>query len=325
VTRLETSLLLLVLGLAGTDAVLALALHVRVDGPGYAGVALLSSGLLAGAVFYRRVRPDARLAAMLGACAFLCAFSAAAAMLNYLLLAVAGGRIDGVLAAWDRALGFDWPRIMMLAAAHPRIAGLLLIAYGSMLPQVALLMIALARRPAQEQALRFCFAIALGALVCIAVWTLWPSFGAFSIYAADPARDGRLHPALDADYARALVSLLAEGPRLASPTAVKGLIGFPSYHAVMALIVARFAWDLPWLRWPLLALNLLVLVSVPVEGGHHLVDLLAAFPVAWASLALARRKVSPEIPVMVNKARLLTVAQPQNTVFRAEMAKMRAP
>src|SRR6185312_4741850 len=102
-----------------------------------------------------------------------------------------------------------------------------------------------------------------------------------------------------------------------SPTAVKGLIGFPSYHAVMALIAMRFAWNMGWARWPLLALNLLVLVSVPVEGGHHLVDLLAAFPVAWASLALSRRRVPAEIGVMVNKARHLTVTAPQNAVFRA--------
>ena len=35
--------------------------------------------------------------------------------------------------------------------------------------------------------------------------------------------------------------------------------------------------------------DLPVLLSAPVEGGHHLVDVLAAFPVAWAALALARR------------------------------------
>lgn len=323
-TRLETLLLLLVLGLVGADAILVPAHGVRLDGPAYAGVALLSATLVAGGVFYRRFRPEPSLAQMMLGSAFLCAFSAAAAMLNYLLLAVAGPRIDAALAGWDRALGFSWPAVMALAAAHPGASTILFLAYSTMLPQLALLVIALARRPEGERALRFCLAIALGALICIAVWTLRPSFGALSVYALDPALVRRLNPVLDPAYGRELSALLANGPGYISPTAMKGLIGFPSYHAVLALIVSRFAWDLRGLRWPVLALNLLVLISVPVEGGHHLVDLLAAFPVAWAAIAMASRATfAPQMRGLVNKARLLTTPPARNTAFRAEMAKVR--
>lgn len=288
-TRLERLLLLLVLALVAADIAGILALGVRIDGPAYGGIALLVAALLAGAVFYRTVRPAPPLAAMLAGCAFLCAFSAAGAMLNYLLLPVTGPRIDVMLAAFDRALGFSWPAAAAWAADHRLASAILLLAYGTMLPQVALLLLVLARRPENQRALGFCLAIALGALFCIAIWTLRPSFGAFSVYGLDPAVAARFHPALGPGYARDLATLLAQGPSFISPGAVKGLIGFPSYHAVMALIVTRFAWNLHGLRWPVLALNLLVLVSAPVEGGHHLVDVLAAFPVAWAALALARR------------------------------------
>jgi hypothetical protein len=293
VTRLERLLLLLVLALMAADIAGVLALGVGIDGPAYGRVALLVAALLAGAIFYRIVRPAPPLAAMLAGCAFLCAFSAAGAMLNYLLLPVAGPRIDVMLAGWDRALGFSWPMAAAWAADHRLAAAILLLAYGTMLPQVALLLLVLARRPQNQRAHIFCLAIALGALFCVAIWTLRPSFGAFSVYVLDPAVASRFHPALGPDYARALTALLAQGPSFLSPGEMKGLIGFPSYHVVMALIVTRFAWPLRALRWPVLVLNLLVVISAPVEGGHHLVDVLAAFPVAWAALALARRAAAP--------------------------------
>ena len=39
------------------------------------------------------------------------------------------------------------------------------------------------------------------------------------------------------------------------------LIGFPSYHCVLALLVSWHAWELKRLRWPLLLLNALVMIS----------------------------------------------------------------
>ena len=90
--------------------------------------------------------------------------------------------------------------------------------------------------------------------------------------------------ALDRHYAHQLAALLAHGPGLISPTDTKGLIGFPSYHAVLALLVMFYAWKVSWLRWPAVALNLLVLVATPIQGGHHLIDLLGGGAVAALAL-----------------------------------------
>ncbi len=95
---------------------------------------------------------------MLFGSAFLCLFSAGASVLNYCLLTVAGPRIDAPLAALDRAMGFHWPAAMAWLGGHPVINTVLLAAYSSMLPQVALLMILLARKDSHEQVYRFCLA-----------------------------------------------------------------------------------------------------------------------------------------------------------------------
>lgn len=273
-----------VLLLGGVDVAWALAAPFRVDGPAYLRWVLMSLGLLAVGLYYQRRRGEPQLAAMALGTSFLIGFSAVASVLNYFLLTVAGTRIDAPLASLDRAVGFDWPRAFAWLMAHPVLNMLAFAAYTSMLPQVAVLIIVLATiEPAHV--MRFCAALALGALICIAIWVMAPSFGAFSVYGVHAPHTLL---ALDGAYAHDLVRLLKDGPGLVSPADTKGLIGFPSYHAVMALLAIRFAWPVRWLRWPVVVLNLAVLLATPLQGGHHLIDVLAAWPVTLVALAGAR-------------------------------------
>ena len=286
--NLPTFLSALLALLAILDGLLLASSPHRLDGGAFFGVGLLAACLMTGAYFYSVTRPDPRLAAMLFGAGFLCAFSCEASALNYLLLPHAGVRIDNTLARWDRALGFDWPAAIGWMAHHPLLNSFAFLAYSSMLPQVALSAIVLSSiEPARVY--RASMALALSALACIAIWVLAPSFGAFSVYAFP---DAHLTLALDSTYARELERLLREGPGLISPRDAKGLIGFPSYHAAMALLVIWYLRDVKFLRWPVAALNLAVLIATPVQGGHHAVDVLAAFPVAafsiWLTSILAR-------------------------------------
>jgi membrane-associated phospholipid phosphatase len=129
------------------------------------------------------------------------------------------------------------------------------------------------------------------------VWTAAPSFGAFSVYDLPSGVSGHLALALDGRYAHELVALLAHGPGRISPAAAKGLIGFPSYHAVLALLVVWYARPLQVVRWLALAVNGLVLIATPIQGGHHIVDVVAGFAVAalaiWAADLFARYATRP--------------------------------
>jgi hypothetical protein len=307
-------LLLAIAGiLAGIDGLWAALGHFRLDLGGYLGSSLLALLLLAGGCFYQRVRPDPRLAAMLLGTAFLMAFSLGASLLNYLLLTRAGARIDLQLAALDRAIGFDWPHVMAWMARHPALNLAAQAAYSSMLPQVALLTIVVAAKDPQA-VYRFLLALALSALACIAIWSFAPSFGAFSVYPPPPP----MTLALDQSYASELARLLRDGPGMISPRDIKGLIGFPSYHAVLALLVIWYARKLRFLRWPAILLNTAVLLATPVQGGHHLVDVLAAFPVAAIVLFVAReRESSPKPSGLVNKMPRIGPAPVPQMLFRA--------
>src|SRR6185437_8994857 len=114
-----------------------------------------------------------------------------------------------------------------------------------------------------------------------------PSSGAFSVYDLPSGVSRHLALALDGRYAHALVGLLAHGPGRISPTAAKGLIGFPSYHAVLALLVVWYARPLAVIRWIALAINGLVLIATPIQGGHHVIDVVAGFAVAALAIRAA--------------------------------------
>ena len=312
---LPALLLALVAVLAALDVVWAWCGHFQLDGAAYFRLSLMSIALLGGARLYQTMRPEPRLAAMLFGTGFLCAFSMGASILNYLLLTHAGARIDEPLAALDRALGFDWPSAMAWMAQHPRLNAAAYIAYGTMLPQVALLTVVLATTQ-PRRVYRFSGALALGALACIGIWSLAPSFGAFSVYPNAP----HMTLALDASYARELVRLLRDGPGLISPNDAKGLIGFPSYHAVLALLVMFYAWRASWLRYPALLLNAAVIFATPIQGGHHMMDVIGAVPVALLAIFVVEK---PEIAVlktklfgMVNKGRKFTISPVPQGLFR---------
>ena len=289
--RLQLSLLGIVALVVAVDLAWVRAGHFDVDGPAYGGIALLAIACAAGGIFYERVRMDDRLAAMLIGTSFLLGMSASFSVLNYLLITVAGPRIDAPLAAIDRALGMDWPAMMTVAAQHPFLNGLLQLAYVSVLPQIALLVIVLGWHGKQERIYALCLAASAGAAISMGVWTIAPSFGAFSVYDLPADVSNHLAVALDGRYAHELVGLLSHGPGHISPVDTKGLIGFPSYHAALALLVVWYARELAFVRWLALGIDTVVLVATPIQGGHHVVDVSAGFAVAALSILLANSVV----------------------------------
>jgi hypothetical protein len=285
--KLHLILLAIVLCVAGADAVWVRVGHFDVDAPAYGLIALLALACSVGGIFYERIRKDERLAAMLFGTSFLLAMSASFSVLNYLLLTVAGPRIDLQLAAIDRAMGVDWPAMIAFVANYPITNAVLQLVYVSVLPQIALLLIAIGLIGKPQRIYALSLSVACGAAVSIAVWTAAPSFGAFSVYDLPQSVSGHIALALDGHYAKQLVALLAHGPGHISPSDAKGLIGFPSYHAALALIVVWYARELPVIRWIVAGLNAVVLIATPIQGGHHVIDVVAGAGVAALAVLFA--------------------------------------
>jgi PAP2 superfamily len=306
--------------LAIVDCVWGLLGHFNLDLAAYLKLALMSLALMAGSAFYRWKRDEPQLAAMLFGTGFLCAFSAGASVLNYFLLTVVGKPIDKTLVEADRMLGFDWYKLMLAMVDHPYLNEAFFRIYNLVLPQMAVLLVALAWSGRADRVYRYCLAVAIGALVAIFIWAVMPSLGAKSLYTLPLEVTSRLNLSVTTDYGRDLLRLLRDGPGYITPADLRGLIAFPSYHGVLAILLIWYALPLRWLRWPFLAINSVVLICTPEQGGHHLIDVLAAFPVAALSIYLASMKENAFIAMkpasVVNKLRKFTIRPVPQGFFR---------
>jgi hypothetical protein len=288
-SRLQIVLLSIIVPVILTNIVWGHIGHFDVEVRDFVLIDLFAVALSCGGYYYDRKRHEDRLAAMLYGTAFLIVMANNFSLLNNLLLTIAGPRVDGVLAAADRAIGVDWPAMMAWAASHPWINVVLLIGYSSMLPQLALLVVVTGLWGQSERIYALCIAVAAAAAMSITVFTLFPSFGAFSVYALPSHVTRHLIVALDARYANSLIAMLAHGPGHISAMSMKGLIGFPSYHAALAMIVLWYAREIPVVRWIALVLNAIVLIATPIQGGHDVVDVLAGAAVTAAAIWVSNR------------------------------------
>lgn len=252
--------------------------------PFIGGLAALAAGL-----YYRHRRGEERLAVALIGTALLIWFSCAIATSNYLALAFDRPLIDATLIAWDRALGIDWLQLFTFLKTMPLLGQLLTLAYVSTLLQVAVAVPALALLGRTERLDRFFVAFMLAAAATIGFWAFYPSFGAATYLLATGMVKVLPGAIVDAAYAKSLIALKAGAMPHIVLGEMKGLIAFPSFHTVMAALTVYAAAALPRALWPVAAWNGLVLLSVPVDGGHHVVDIPAGLLVAAVALYAADR------------------------------------
>lgn len=296
------SIRVLLLSILGVLAAVELAWqrigHFSVDLRLYSAIMLLFLAFMFGAFFYDHVRKDPCVSSLLFGLGFLFASAASLNIINYFGLTVAGPRIDALLAAMDRTIGVNWPALMRFAADHSRFNMVLLIAYDFSVWQITALMILLGWKDRNGTIEQLCLALITSGLITVGIWILYPSFGAITVYGLPRAIADRLPLSLNLDYARALLYLQAHGPGYISPATVKGLVGFPSFHTAQAVIATWYARRLGVLFYPFLIFNILVIASTPIQGGHHVVDVIGGFAVAalaiWLTSTVAKRLMRPK-------------------------------
>lgn len=252
----------------------------------------LSALLLAGAAYYTFLRPDERIARLLHATPQFVLMTFLGGALSYPAMATSLPLWDASFDAMDKAIGFDWPALLAWTGRHPDLAVALKLAYASMLPQMALVIVALVTVRAFCELDRFVLAFGLAALMTMAICAVTPALCAGYFYrdavAAQP------HLGLTWNSVAHVLALRSGEMTFVSMATAEGIVTMPSFHTVSAILFAVALWQVPWLRWPGLALNLAMLAATPIIGGHYLVDLFAGLAVAVAARWLAARLVPPQ-------------------------------
>jgi hypothetical protein len=189
---------------------------------------------------------------------------------------------DAWLARMDKALGFNVPSIAAWTAAHPHWRILSDKSYDVLyllLPMAMFLPGILGKRVAAEE---FIVANGAGFLISFPIFTLMPAIGpwAGSEFAGNAAQKA----------CEASIIALHSGSKTA---AVVGLVSFPSFHVIWAVLSARALWPIRFLRMVGVVMACLVVVSTVTTGWHYVVDVIAGFAMAVATLGIARLVVQP--------------------------------
>jgi PAP2 superfamily len=211
------------------------------------------------------------------------AFSVFGCILTYLAARVDLPVRDVEFAHFDALLGFDWYRWTIFIVSHKNLAVLLGIAYSTILPQTigSVIYFSHIRRPDRNDDLLWTTMVA--AIITTVMSALLPALG--------PRFRGQY-----VEWSATLAAIRDGSASTFSLENLQGIIAFPSFHTVAALLlVYSHRPPVPSFR-AILVLNLLMLLSIPAAGQHYLVDMLSGAVVAAVSIAAVRIAMRPNTP-----------------------------
>lgn len=186
---------------------------------------------------------------------------------------------DPLFQRMDERLGFNVPAIMAWASRHPHIQQILgrsysllfwLLATASLLPPLMGKL-----KAAQE----FLLANAFVFLLAIPLFAVFPAIGPWVGYhfAANSAQQ-----ACEASIRALHQSVHPDGVK------VFGIVCFPSFHVIWAVLSAMALWSIRWLRLPAFVLAALIVISTLTTGWHYGVDVLGGLLLCTIAVMGAR-------------------------------------
>lgn len=300
---------MVLIGAAGVLALLA-ASKIVIDDRSFAPAAATLALLVVGALFTRiRGLKTASLLIEILACGI--ALSLLVLISSYLAISTDYPLADPFLARLDRWLGFDGLALVKWVDGVPVLSWLLMHAYASFAPQLLVLpiLLILLRQPGPAFTLVLSYGMAGFAASAISVW--FPALGAHVTYgiASQALSSVNLH--FGYAFLNEFHAVRDQATFVLSVATAQGILTFPSLHTAVAILCAAAASSHVLLRYPVLVLNVLMVVSTLTHGGHYLIDVLAGMVLALLALlavaAIQRStligKVSVALPLPTFKAR----------------------
>lgn len=232
---------------------------------------------------------DARVSRFAIITAQLVLFSNVAVIGNYLGFCYQRQLYDEFIADIDRYIGINWWQYVLWIKSNAISAKLTTGAYRSTGAQIFLIFFISALVGSPEKFERFTLASMIATAITIIAWIIFPTFGALPLHYAHGLPQPTFELVMSRTDAFELLDLHKSNFIKVDANHLLGLIGLPSFHAVLAIITVYAAWEFYFLRVFAIMINIFVMLSIPADGGHHFFDLFAGIILAAASIALSHR------------------------------------
>ncbi|HTW87343.1 MAG TPA: phosphatase PAP2 family protein [Candidatus Binataceae bacterium] len=228
-------------------------------------------------IFYEVSGRDQRLANLGDQIALWLAFSAVGIIFTYDAASLRLPLRDADFAAIDAALGFHWPQWSKLIGSHRLVARPLTVAYFVLVPEIFLTVIYFAHIGRGDRNDEFLWMIMVSLVICTVLSAFFPAVGPCTYFFGVKPR-----------FIQHLLAVRAGTVKTFSLNAMEGIITWPSFHAVFAVVTPYV--HRPPIRTfvPITAVNILMLISIPTNGCHYLFDVLAGLVLAFTSILMVR-------------------------------------
>ena len=282
-TRL-VGLLLAALSLGVTGLLVILALTGMRLETGLARFVLLALALVALSFFCRFRRYDWRMADSANMVAL-----ATVSLLLCGLVSLTGLRVglplaDPALLRIDRLIGFDVNAVVHYTAARPSLSAFLHTAYNLSGPLCLAAILWNLVRGDRTRLWQVAATLVVAMQVTALISTLLPARGAILFMGLDALHGQGLPFGAGSYSAREFAHFYWGSDPLVRLADMNGIVVFPSFHTVMALVILQGFVASP-LRWAAVLWCALTIVSTVPMGGHYVIDLAGGF-VVWAAACL---------------------------------------
>lgn len=227
----------------------------------------------------------------------LSAISLCGALLSYLVVRITPFSFaDPLLHRVDLSLSFDWLTLYEMYQQHATVTFVMQRMYLAIMDIPTFILLGLALT-GQERKLRdFILVFSIALAITLAIFLFLPAITPLFYLAGET-------PSYISVTGIAFLSTIND-LRSGIPFQIElhrlyGLITFPSFHAVCAVVFTWAAWSIRVYRWPIAFLNLGMFLATLLEGTHYLIDLIGGVIVAFTAILSLRlfgqRRLSPKL------------------------------
>lgn len=188
---------------------------------------------------------------------------------------------DVWLARADQWLGLEVPQVLAWLEPYPPLADALHRIYYTLvfLMAAALLITTLTNQIAAAQ--EYVISCVASVLICFPFFACFQAYGPWVAYGFSP------NPAQQS-FMDVFAALKRDEPFVMDLGYVNGLLCFPSFHTILAVLPAAALRHTPYVRWIAALWAALIVVSTVTTGWHYIVDVLAGLAVAGCCVLVAK-------------------------------------